>query len=151
MFRGENLLQSASRIAREYGLSFGRLYLNGVFPVIFPNRADVAICLNVSCIPAVSGNRNPTSSGKSVATTSTSISLSALASPLAIEPKKQIETKRLPKNSLAARTYSSASVRYSCCNQAHPSSLWMALVSINPTRRGICACSVLSKTESNAV
>ena len=45
MFRGENLLQSASRIAREYGLRFGRLYLNGVFPVNFPNRADVAISL----------------------------------------------------------------------------------------------------------
>ena len=36
MLRGENLLQSASRIAREYGLRVGRLYLNGVFPVNFP-------------------------------------------------------------------------------------------------------------------
>jgi hypothetical protein len=45
MLRGENLLQSASRIAREYGLRFGRLYLNGVFPINFPNRADIAISL----------------------------------------------------------------------------------------------------------
>ena len=45
MLRGENLLQSASRIAREYGLSFERLYLNGVFPVSLPSRADVAISL----------------------------------------------------------------------------------------------------------
>jgi len=45
MLRGEDLPQSASRIAREYGLRFGRLYLNGVYPVNFPNRADVAISL----------------------------------------------------------------------------------------------------------
>ncbi len=45
MLHGENLLQSASRITKEYGLSLGRLYLNGVFPVRFPNRADVAISL----------------------------------------------------------------------------------------------------------
>jgi hypothetical protein len=45
MLHGENLLQSASRIAKEYGLLLGRVYLNGVFPVNFPNRADVAISL----------------------------------------------------------------------------------------------------------
>jgi peptidyl-tRNA hydrolase len=45
MLHGETLLQSASRIAKEYGLVFGRLYLNGVFPVNFSNRADVAISL----------------------------------------------------------------------------------------------------------
>jgi hypothetical protein len=45
MLHGENLLQSASRIAKEYGLLFGRLYINGIFLVNFPNRADVAISL----------------------------------------------------------------------------------------------------------
>lgn len=45
MLHGENLLQSASRIANEYGLRIGRIYLNGVFPVRFPNRADVAVSL----------------------------------------------------------------------------------------------------------
>lgn len=45
MLHGENLLQSASRIANEYGLIIGRLYLNGVFPVNFPNRFDVVISL----------------------------------------------------------------------------------------------------------
>jgi len=45
MLHGENLLQSAFRIAKEYGLLLGRVYLNGVFPVNFPNRADVAISL----------------------------------------------------------------------------------------------------------
>lgn len=45
MLHGENLLQSASRIANEYGLVIGRLFLNGVFPVNFPNRSDVAISL----------------------------------------------------------------------------------------------------------
>jgi len=45
MLHGENLLQSASRIAKEYGLIVGRFYLNGVFPVNFPNRADVVISL----------------------------------------------------------------------------------------------------------
>lgn len=45
MLHGENLLQSASRIANEYGLIIGRLYLNGVFPVNFSNRADVVISL----------------------------------------------------------------------------------------------------------
>jgi len=58
MLHGENLLQSASRIGREYGLLFGRLYLNGVFPVNFPNRADVVISLaarSISGEPQVDG------------------------------------------------------------------------------------------------
>ena len=58
MLHGESLLQSASRIAKEYGLLFGRLYLNGVFPVNFPNRADVAISLAARAIsgePQVDG------------------------------------------------------------------------------------------------
>src|SRR5208337_390713 len=92
--------------------------------------------LNVSCIPAVSRNRKPTSLGNPVATTSTSISLSAFASPLATEPKKQIETKRSPKNSRVARTYPSATARYSCCNHAHPTSLGMKSAPINPTCEG---------------
>ena len=58
MLHGENLLQSATRIAREYGLLVGRLYLNGVFPVNFPNRADVTISLaarSISGEPRVDG------------------------------------------------------------------------------------------------
>jgi hypothetical protein len=47
MLFGENLRQSASRIASEYSLKVGQLYLVGVFPVAFSNRSDVAICLAV--------------------------------------------------------------------------------------------------------
>lgn len=50
ILHGENLLQSASRIAKEYDLVIGRLYLNGVFPVNFPNRADVVISLAARAI-----------------------------------------------------------------------------------------------------
>jgi ADP-ribose pyrophosphatase YjhB (NUDIX family) len=45
LLRGENLVQCASRIADEYGLTFERLYLNGVFPINFRWRADIPICL----------------------------------------------------------------------------------------------------------
>jgi ADP-ribose pyrophosphatase YjhB (NUDIX family) len=45
MLRGENLNRCASRIAREYGLRFRELYVNGVFPVNFKDRCDVVICL----------------------------------------------------------------------------------------------------------
>ncbi|MGA3110153.1 MAG: NUDIX domain-containing protein [Candidatus Bathyarchaeia archaeon] len=45
IFRGEGLLQCASRIAKEYGLTFDQLYLNGVFPVNFPKRSDIVISL----------------------------------------------------------------------------------------------------------
>jgi ADP-ribose pyrophosphatase YjhB (NUDIX family) len=43
--RGEDLRQCASRIAKEYGLTFELLYLNGVFPVNFPKRSDIVISL----------------------------------------------------------------------------------------------------------
>jgi ADP-ribose pyrophosphatase YjhB (NUDIX family) len=45
IIRGEDLLECAFRIAKEYGLIFDRLYLNGVFPVNFPGRSDIAISL----------------------------------------------------------------------------------------------------------
>jgi len=45
MSRGENLRKAADRILREYGLRAGNLFLVGVFPVRFPTRADVTICL----------------------------------------------------------------------------------------------------------
>ena len=41
----ESLKQCAKRIAREYGLRFEELYLNGVFPVSFRKRSDVTISL----------------------------------------------------------------------------------------------------------
>ena len=50
MLHGESLLHAATRIAGEYGLHVGRLYLNGVFPVNFPNRADLAVSLVVRSI-----------------------------------------------------------------------------------------------------
>jgi ADP-ribose pyrophosphatase YjhB (NUDIX family) len=43
--RGESLQNAADRILREYGLSAGNLFLVGVFPVKFPTRADVSICV----------------------------------------------------------------------------------------------------------
>ena len=43
MLRGENLIRSSFRIAKEYGLTFEKLFLNGVFPVNFPGRSDIAI------------------------------------------------------------------------------------------------------------
>jgi len=54
----ESLRQCAFRIAKEYGLGLGRLYLNGVFPVSFPNRSDVVISLaarRISGQPRVDG------------------------------------------------------------------------------------------------
>jgi len=41
----DDLLLSARRIARRYGLRFRRLYLVGVFPINFPIRSDVSIAL----------------------------------------------------------------------------------------------------------
>jgi ADP-ribose pyrophosphatase YjhB (NUDIX family) len=41
----ENLIDCAGRISQEYGLEFGRLYLNGVFPQSFPRRSDVSVSL----------------------------------------------------------------------------------------------------------
>ena len=58
VLRGENLRQCANRIAKEYGLHFEKLYLNGVYPVNFPNRSDIVISLvarNVSGQPQVDG------------------------------------------------------------------------------------------------
>jgi ADP-ribose pyrophosphatase YjhB (NUDIX family) len=55
---GESLQQCAFRIAKEYGLGFCQLYLNGVFPVSFPNRSDVVISLaarKISGQPQVDG------------------------------------------------------------------------------------------------
>ena len=43
--RGESLRDAALRILREYGLTAGNLFLVGVFPVKFPTRADVTICV----------------------------------------------------------------------------------------------------------
>ena len=43
--RGESLRNATRRILREYGLSAGNLFLVGVFPVKFPTRADVTICV----------------------------------------------------------------------------------------------------------
>jgi len=55
---GENLFQSARRIANEYGLEFERLYLNGVFPITFQHRSDMVISLaarRLSGSPCVDG------------------------------------------------------------------------------------------------
>jgi len=45
VLRGETLREAARRVLDEYGLAAGTLYLVGVFPVKFPTRADLAICL----------------------------------------------------------------------------------------------------------
>ena len=45
MIFGEGLREAAARIAKEYGIKFQRLYLVGVFPVVFSFRSDVAIAL----------------------------------------------------------------------------------------------------------
>ena len=45
VLRGENLQQCADRIAKEYGLHYKKLYLNGVYPVTFRNRSDIVISL----------------------------------------------------------------------------------------------------------
>ena len=58
VLRGENLRQCANRIANEYGLHFEKLYLNGVYPVNFPNRSDIVISLvarNISGQPKIDG------------------------------------------------------------------------------------------------
>jgi len=46
----ESLTHVAGRIADEYGLMFGRLFLVGVFPVSFPRRSDVSVAL--AAVPA---------------------------------------------------------------------------------------------------
>jgi len=45
MLRRESLKEAAIRIAKEYGLGFGRLYLVGVFPVSFATRSDISIAM----------------------------------------------------------------------------------------------------------
>jgi len=58
MLRGENLYTCAVRIANEYGLEFQKLYLNGVYPVNFPNRSDIVISLaarKISGQPRIDG------------------------------------------------------------------------------------------------
>jgi ADP-ribose pyrophosphatase YjhB (NUDIX family) len=45
VYRGESLRFAADRILSEYGLSAGNLFLVGVFPVKFPTRADLSVCL----------------------------------------------------------------------------------------------------------
>ena len=59
VLRGEHLHQCANRIANEYGLHFEKLYLNGVYPVNFPNRSDIVISLvarNISGQPQIDGH-----------------------------------------------------------------------------------------------
>jgi len=45
LFKGENLQSAATRILAEYGLSASSFHLVGVFPVNFPTRSDLAVCL----------------------------------------------------------------------------------------------------------
>jgi hypothetical protein len=45
ILKGETLRNAARRILDEYALAAGRLYLVGAFPVKFPTRADLTICL----------------------------------------------------------------------------------------------------------
>lgn len=45
VLRGEGLRNAAHRILSEYGLTARNLFLVGVFPVKFPSRADVTICV----------------------------------------------------------------------------------------------------------
>jgi hypothetical protein len=45
LLRGEGLQAAAERILSEYCLSAREFYLVGVFPISFPSRADIPICL----------------------------------------------------------------------------------------------------------
>lgn len=59
VLRGEKLRQCANRIATEYGLGFEKLYLNGIYPVTFPNRSDIVISLvarSISGQPKIDGH-----------------------------------------------------------------------------------------------
>jgi ADP-ribose pyrophosphatase YjhB (NUDIX family) len=53
ILRGEDLLRSSFRVAKEYGLHFNQLYLNGVFPINFRRRSDIAISLAARNIEGV--------------------------------------------------------------------------------------------------
>ncbi len=43
--KGERLQAAAERILAEYGLAARQLYLVGVFPIKFPSRSDLSVCL----------------------------------------------------------------------------------------------------------
>lgn len=58
MLYHESLFGSAARIASEYGMSFNKLHLVGVYPTFFPRRSDVAIA-----IAAVDISGKPTADG----------------------------------------------------------------------------------------
>jgi len=45
LFRGEDLQTAARRILSEYSISANHLYFVGVFPIRFPSRSDVSICV----------------------------------------------------------------------------------------------------------
>jgi ADP-ribose pyrophosphatase YjhB (NUDIX family) len=45
LLRGEDLRAAAKRIIAEYSLSAHDLYFVGVFPIRFPSRSDVPICV----------------------------------------------------------------------------------------------------------
>ena len=45
VYRGESLRAAPVRILAEYGLSSGRLFVVGIFPVKFPTRADFTVSL----------------------------------------------------------------------------------------------------------
>lgn len=45
LFKGEKLVAAVKRILSQYSLSAGSLFLVGVFPIKFPSRSDVSICL----------------------------------------------------------------------------------------------------------
>jgi ADP-ribose pyrophosphatase YjhB (NUDIX family) len=43
--KGERLHTAAERILAEYGLAARNLFLVGVFPIKFPSRSDLSVCL----------------------------------------------------------------------------------------------------------
>jgi 8-oxo-dGTP pyrophosphatase MutT (NUDIX family) len=45
LLKGEKLHSAAARILSEYALSASNFHLVGVFPINFPTRSDIAICL----------------------------------------------------------------------------------------------------------
>jgi ADP-ribose pyrophosphatase YjhB (NUDIX family) len=45
IMKGEHIAQTSKRVLAEYGLSAQQLFLVGVFPVNFPSRSDVTICV----------------------------------------------------------------------------------------------------------
>ena len=45
IFRGERLETAAARIIAQYGMSTRNMFLVGVFPIRFPSRADISVCI----------------------------------------------------------------------------------------------------------